>query len=259
MSNCEQSKIVFETASLEKIVNDPEWVLANQDTFWETERAQILTRKWADFVKWEIDYDKWRASMTEWASLPLDERQNHPLMKMTQRLIASKSEFMGKCLPHDCTFLPLGVDLSVTVQFTAFIPPFAFAMEDIVVDVASPYWKDNPEHILNLMVHEVFHVGYSFYRTLQTEKGLIEETLYRILDNMASEGICTYVGYCALPIYPVPDERDYRMLADPSEVRRQIGEANQVFAQFGKLPEDELGKLSWDHSEFMTETMIVRS
>lgn len=245
MCNSEQSIITFETGGLEKIVHDPEWVLANQDLFWETTRAQILTRKWANNVNWEIDYDKWRASMTEWAQLSQEERQAHPLMEMTERLVASKATFNKLCLPHDRTFLPPGVDLSVTVQFTAFIPPFAFAMEDIVVDVASPYWI-SPNHVLNLMMHEVFHVGYGFYRDQQTEKGLVEASIYRILDNIANEGICTYVGYRALPIYPVEGERDYRMLADPSEVRRQIGETNQVFAQFGHLPEDELKKLSWD-------------
>ena len=246
MCTCETSQVEFDTTTLEKIVADPHWVLENEEAFWSSYRAQTLTRKWAEFVKYEIPYEKWRQSIQEWAVLSTTERQEHELMKVARRIIEGKDEFLAKALPHDCAFLPEGVDLGVTVQFTAFVPPFAFAMEDLVIDVASKYWKGNPEHILNLLVHEIFHVGYSFYRTLQTEKGLVPEDLYKILDNIVNEGICTYVGYRALPIFPVEDERDYRMLSDPAEVQRLIAETNDVLAHYGVLPADELQKLSWD-------------
>ena len=246
MFNCADSKVEFDTTTLEKIVEDPQWVLENQETFWTNYRPQILTRKWAEHVNYEIPYEKWRDSIKEWSILSQGERENHELMKITQRILTGKDEFLNKALPHDCSFLPDGVDLSVTIQFTAFIPPFAFAMEDLVIDVASKYWKGNPEHILNLLVHEIFHVGYSFYRTLQTEKELVEETLYKMLDNIVNEGICTYVGYRALPIFPVEDERDYRMMEDIAEVSKLFADTNEILSQYGKLPTDELQKLSWD-------------
>jgi hypothetical protein len=244
MSECKKSQVVFDTTTLEKIVGDPQWVLDNEETFWSTYRAQILTRKWAENVNYEISYEKWRESIQEWINIPSEARENHELI--AQRILTTKDEFLEKAIPHDCSFLPDPVDLSVTVQFTAFVPPFAFAMEDIVIDVASKYWKGNPEHILNLLVHEIFHVGYSFYRTLQNEKGLVDEVLYKILDNIVNEGICTYVGYRALPIFPVEDERDYRMLEDIHEVHRLFTDTNNVLSQYGKLPAEELQKLSWD-------------
>ncbi len=246
MSNCVNSKVEFDTSTLEKIVQDPQWVLDNEETFWANYRAQILTRKWAAHVNYEIPYEKWRDSIREWSNLSQDEREKHELMRVTQRILTGKDEFLEKALPHDCSFLPEGFDLSVTIQFTAFIPPFAFAKEDIVIDVASKYWKGNPEHILNLLVHEIFHVGYSYYRTLQVEKDHVDEVLYKILDNIVNEGICTYVGYCALPIFPVEDERDYRMMADLTEVGRLFSDTNEVLAQYGKVSENELQKLSWD-------------
>jgi hypothetical protein len=246
MCDCEKSQIVFDTSSLEKIVNDPQWILKNQETFWSTYRAQILTRKWAEHVKYEISYEKWSKSIQEWANLPLEERENTEFMKVSQRILTVQDEFLGKVLPHNCAFLPAGVDLSVTIQFTAFVPPFAFAMEDLVIDVASKYWKGNPEHILNLLAHEIFHVGYSFYRTLQNEKDKVAEDLYNILDNIVNEGICTYVGYRALPILPVEGERDYSFLEDSNEVRRLFAETNAVLSQYGVLPAEDLQKLSWD-------------
>ncbi len=246
MSTCQESQVIFDTTTLEKIVTDPQWILDNEQAFWADHRAQGLVRKWADQVGYTIPYDIWRERIQAWANLSADEREQHFLMKAARRILEGKDEFLEKALPHECSFLPPGVDLSVTVQFTAFVPPYACAVEDIIIDVASKYWKGNPEHILNLLVHEIFHVGYSFYRTLHAEKDLVEADLYNMLDNIASEGICTYVGYRALPIFNVEDERDYRMLDDFEEVQRAFASTNAILSQYGELPADELQKMSWD-------------
>lgn len=246
MAACKKSQITFDTTSLEKLVSDPGWILENQELFWSEYRAQALTRKWADHVKYEIQYQEWREKVQGWMELSDADRQDHPLQGIARRILSARDEFMEKAVPHDCAYLPDWVDLSVTVQFTAFIPPFAFAMEDLVIDLASKHWNGNPEHVLNLLVHEIFHVGYSHYRTVQSEKDLVEENLYRILDNIVNEGICTYIGYRALPIFPVEEERDYLLLEDPAQVQRLVVETNLVLANYGKLPPEELGKLSWD-------------
>ena len=246
MAACKKSQITFDTTSLEKLVSDPGWILENQELFWSEYRAQALTRKWADHVKYEIQYQEWREKVQGWMELSDADRQDHPLQGIARRILGARDEFMEKAVPHDCAYLPDWVDLSVTVQFTAFIPPFAFAMEDLVIDLASKHWNGNPEHVLNLLVHEIFHVGYSHYRTVQSEKDLVEENLYRILDNIVNEGICTYIGYRALPIFPVEEERDYLLLEDPAQVQRLVVETNLVLANYGKLPPEELGKLSWD-------------
>ena len=246
MTICENSQITFDTTSLEKLVDDPGWVLEQEESFWSDYRAQALTRKWADHVNYEINYQEWREKVQDWAGLSQVERQEHPLLGIAQRILQAREEFTAKAVPHDCAYLPDWVDLSVTVQFTAFIPPFAFAMEDLVIDLASKHWKGNPEHVLNLLVHEIFHVGYSHYRTVQSEKDLVDPSLYRILDNIVNEGICTYVGYRALPIFPVEEERDYVLLEDPIQVQHLFGETNQVLSHFGAVSEEELGKLSWE-------------
>lgn len=240
------SEITFDTTTLEKIVSDPQWILDNEEEFWTCYRAQKLTQKWADHVKYEIDRESWRSKIQEWADLTQEERDKHTLMKVANRILAAREEFVEKAIPHDAAFLPEGADLSVTVQFTAFVPPFAFAMEDLVIDVASPYWKGDPEHILNLLVHELFHVGYSYYRTLQNEKGTIDDSLYAMLDNIVNEGICTYVGHSALHLFPVGADRDYVLIENPVDVIRMFADTNEVFSQFGKITDEELGKLSWD-------------
>jgi hypothetical protein len=245
MCDCLKSQIVFDTTTLDKIVTDPWWVLDNEHAFWAEYRAQVLVCKWAEQVGYAIPYEKWRDRMREWANLSPAEREEHPLMKAAQRIMDGKKVFIERALPHECSFLPSGVDLSVTIQFTAFIPPNAFAVEDIVVDIASKYWKGNPEHILNLLVHEIFHVGYSFYRSLHDEKERVGTDLNKLLNNIVSEGICTYVAYRALPIFNVEDERDYQLLDDFEEVRRAFASTNTILSRIGQVPSEELQKLSW--------------
>lgn len=264
MGTCQESQVVFDTTSLEKIVSDPQWILDNEQSFWSEYRAQILVRKWASQVNYSIPYEKLRQRLQEWAILSPAERDESTLMKVSRCILDGKDEFLEKALPHVCSFLPTGVDLSVTVQFTAFIPPNAFAVEDIVIDVASKYWQGNPEHILNLLVHEIFHVGYSFYRTLHAEKDLVDADLYKLLDNIAGEGICTYVGYRALPVFNVEGEPDYRMLDEFDEVQRAFAGTNAVLSQFGILTAEDLQKLSWDkgvveRAFYVTGAYICRS
>ncbi len=246
MMLCREAEIVLNTSTLEKIVNDPEGVLENEETFWQEERAQKLTRDWANNIGYEISYEDWREKIGEWAALSLEERKAHVLMENTRKIVEGKDAFLEKALPHLCSFLPEDADINVTVQFTAFIPPNAFAQEDIIINAASPTWKDNVDNILNILVHEIFHAGYGHCRDVRTETPLEDDAIYQMLDNIHNEGVCTYVGFKALPMFPSPDDRDYPVLDDPAEVKRQLGVVNHTLSQVGKVSEEDLKKMVWE-------------
>lgn len=231
------------TETLEKICKKPDWILRNEKEFWETERPQKLTKLWADEIHYSISYDKWREQMSEWARIPSNERESHVFMKNCARIIGAKETFLKKALPHICSYLPENTNLNVNIYFTAFIPSRAFAHEDIVINVAAPYWNNDADNILNTLLHEISHAGYGYCRDLRTERKLKNETLYRILDNMHNEGFCTYVAYKALPIFPAPDEVDYRLAENASDVERLFGQVNSVFSRIDQLSEEELQKL----------------
>ncbi len=245
MNDCLRSEISFDTWSLEKIVDDPLWVLENEESFW-WEKAQRYTLDWARQVNYQVSFEDWRQKIREWAETPAMERRGHAYVKIARRITEGKEVFLERALPHLCSYLPEGTDLSIGVYFTAFIPPRAFAMGEIVFNVAATYWKGNADNILNSLVHEIFHVGYSRCREVRTEEGPENRALYDMLDNLQSEGICTYVAYEALPIFPAPDEKDYGLLEDTSEVRRLLGDLNSVLSQAGSLPNEEVQKLAWE-------------
>ncbi len=245
MNSCLRSEISFDTWSLEKIVDDPLWVLENEESFWG-EKAQRYTLDWARHVNYQVSFEDWRRKIREWAETPPEERRDHAYVKIARRITEGKEVFLEKALPHLCSFLPEGADLSIGVYFTAFIPPRAFAMGEIVFNVAATYWKGNADNILNSLVHEIFHVGYSHCRDVRTEERPKDGVLYDMLDNLQNEGVCTYVACEALPIFPAPDEKDYGLLEDMSEVRRLLGDLNSVLSRAGSLPDEEVQKLAWD-------------
>ncbi len=246
MGKCEKSKITFNTKTLAKIVYEPEVILRDEESFWQDELPQHLTRLWADAVGYSINYDEWRQRIGKWTSLPLLRRKNHVFMENAKKIINCKKEFLRNALPLLCSYLPADAELNVTVNFTAFIPSRAFALQDIVINVNADYWKNNVENILNALIHEIFHAGYSYCRDRQTEERPQDERLYRMLDNLQSEGICTYVGYRAQSVFPAPDEKDYRLLDSKSQIGKSLKDLNEVFSKIGDLSKEELQKVVWE-------------
>jgi hypothetical protein len=246
MGECIESKIIIDTGTLEKILNDPQAVLENEEAFWEEEKPQIYTKLWAQGVGYEIPFEKWREQVKEWAGLSPDERGNQDFMKMSQALIEGREDFVRKAIPHLCSYLPEEADLNVTIRLTAFIPPNAFAWQDIILNVTSPYWKGKVENIWNLLVHELFHAGYSYYREANEEEEHADVTAYKMLQNMHSEGACNYVAYQALPLFPVSNNEDYEMLESQEDVERLLGVVNEAFSMVGEVDEDTLQKFVWE-------------
>jgi hypothetical protein len=245
MGRCRESRIIIDTSTLEKIVYDPRTILEDEGAFWEEEKPQKYTKLWAEAVGYTIPFDEWREKIRAWAELSPGERRNHELMRNSQAIIEGREDFMRKAIPHLCSYLPADADLDVMVRLTAFIGPNAFAWEDIIININSGYWKGRIENVLNMLVHEIFHAGYSYCREQREEEELEDKTLYKMLDNLHSEGICTYVGYRALPLFPAPDVEDYRMLESQEKVESCLRDVNEAFSKVGE-GEEAVQQFVWE-------------
>jgi hypothetical protein len=234
--------IRFDTAALEKIVYEPRWVLDNEEEFWGGYPAQRYTKDWAQAVNYEIDYGEWRRRIREWSRLPEDERRVGSLLSITEIILGARERFLRDAVPHLLSYLPEATVLNVGVYFTAFIPPRAFAKGEIVFNVAAAYWRGNPDNILNTMVHEVFHAGYSYWLGDNEDTGLQE----KILRNIHSEGSATYAAYTARHLFPAPDDRDFQMLDDPAVVREHLDQVNLILRSVSEKPGAEVEKMMWD-------------
>jgi hypothetical protein len=234
--------IRFDTAALEKIVYEPRWVLENEEEFWSSYPAQRCTRDWAKAVNYEIDYGEWRRRIREWSRLSEGERRAGSLLSITETILGARERFLRDAVPHLLSYLPEATVLNVGVYFTVFIPPRAFAKGEIVFNVAAAYWKGNPDNILNTMIHEVFHAGYSYWLGDDEDSSLQE----KILRSIHSEGSATYAAYTARHLFPAPDDRDFQMLDDPATVRDHLDQVNMVLRAATEKPEAEVEKMMWD-------------
>jgi hypothetical protein len=245
-ASCADSRIVYDTSTLEKIVRPPERVLENEEGFWQNEKAQIYTTAWADNVGFAISREKWRRQIAAFADLTEDQRARSPLVRTTDSIVEHRDAFLARAIPHVCSYLPTDVNLDIPVHFTAFIPPRSMVTGGIVVNVAASYWNDNPDNILNNLVHEIFHVGYSHLRNARSEMPVANEVLHEILDTLQNEGVATWVGYEADSIFTAPDEIDYRTLEDPAKVTGLLRDVNAILGAVDTTHERELRKMSWD-------------
>jgi hypothetical protein len=244
-STCLDSKLTFESSALERLVREPDRVLKTEDRFWAEEPAQKYTDAWAESNGFTISREKWRNRLARFAELDEADRLSSPLMHTAGAILADRKETLWRALRHVCDFLPEQTDTGVPIYLTAFIPPRAFVTGGIVVNVSAPYWNGNADNILNSVVHEIWHVGYSRLRESRTEAPLEHPPLYGMLEQLQNEGTATYVAYRARSDFPAPDEADFRALDTPADVTRALEEVNRLFGRVGAVSEKRIAKLSW--------------
>jgi hypothetical protein len=232
-------------------------VLADEETFWNSEPPQRYVRQWSEGTGVAISYERWREGVSEIAQLPEAERRDHPLTRIAREIVGQSHAFLEEAVPHICSFLPATAGLDIDVHFTAFVPPRSFVSSEVVINVSASYWNANVANILNNLVHEIFHVGYSRSRPGRTEPRIDNEQLYGMLDALQNEGLATYVAYEARTKFPAPDERDYPMLESPAQVRRLRGLMNGLFAQTGVAREEQLTRWAWTRGVTMRGYYVV--
>jgi hypothetical protein len=244
--DCQEAVIPFETATLEKIIREPEMVVKQAQSFWSSEYPLLLAQGWADEVGSRNPGIRFLKRVTDLAELSEDERAVHPLLQLTETIIARQDEWREKALPLICSHLPAGVDLSRPVYFVAYIPPRAFATsEGIVIDVAADYWQGTPENILNCLIHEYFHIGYGQLRRQRSETPPADARLYKTLDMIQNEGLAVWIGYRAQSLFPAPGEKDYRLLDSAADVTRLLKALNGLIGETGTITADEFKRRAW--------------
>lgn len=81
--------------------------------------------------------------------------------------------------------------------------PYAFMTHgQIVVDATSPKSRGDLDTVLDLIAHEVFHIGYGWRREARREVELADPALYQMLDGLHNEGVATCLGWLALDLDP---------------------------------------------------------
>ena len=244
--------INLDISSMKAIVLDPAKVLENVDEFWKTDGAYILSNKWHTSSNYPKDMERWGEKLTSLASMTLEERQNLPYFKIALQVEEKKNLFYSKAVPHIKSFLPdtERVSFESTVYVTAFTTAYSFAMDgQMVIDVASGYYRNDINFVLSELTHELFHVGYGQISNDFQEDPLEDETKYSYLSQLQNEGIASYVGYKIQDVFPGSDP-DHVMMDKPDVVKEKIAAVNEIFSQPDSV-------LSWPNLGFFHFVCIL--
>ena len=234
--------------SLKNIFLHPDEILKDVDHFWRTDGAFQLAARWHKNNNIPVDMDLFRENILRLSKIPTAEREADPVLNLGESIKSSAAGFAASAIPHILDFLPRnGLQMETRIHLTAFTTASAFMTDtQIVANIASPKLSGTANGILNILLHEVYHIGYGINRLLRSEEPLEDGRAYALLDVLQNEGLATYVAWKARSLYPFPSFEDYRMLEDAAAVREKIGRVNVLFSQFDKLPKEDFGKLSWE-------------
>jgi tetratricopeptide (TPR) repeat protein len=247
--------IRIDTASVERLLLDPETILKDPDTFWRSDPAYRLADNWhrnTGISKSTKNYDQqWLLFLQEQAAVPLMERKNHPAFHLLEILKSKTEAFYATAMPHIRRFLPdNGLAFQASAFLTAKTLPFAFMTNgNIVIDVLSPKFHQDADLIFNILTHETFHIGYGYNRYLRREPALEDDFIYdTLLDSLQNEGMAVYMAFRAQSFFPAKNESDYHLFENAGEVRKRIEAVNRIFesAERKNSSEEALRKQAWE-------------
>jgi hypothetical protein len=248
-----QEEVTFDMSSIEKIFQNPEEVLEDVQGFWENEAAYMATKKWEP-PGYPIHYGEFEGKVSELANQRQIDRDLHPDFVFAKKILEAAPGFYEKGLDHVLSYLPDETVLKARVLLGCFIylgkqepkfSPSGFVVGDSVVfNVSHKTWNFDTSEILHLLTHELVHVAHhQFHETLPLQDADTPQKLIdHILWQLHNEGMATYIAYRVQEVLPTTEDRDYLLLESPDEVKRLIGDVNQLLEQAKTEPLDRLEK-----------------
>ena len=85
-------EVAWRADSIERLILHPEEVLADVDTFWETDDAFQLATRWHQNTKVPADPEHFRDQLTRASKVPPESRASDPSLGLAERLIAGSAQ-----------------------------------------------------------------------------------------------------------------------------------------------------------------------
>ncbi len=208
---CAAYGIVFNTTQVEAIYLYPETILADPDSFLNSDPASIRLANLRDWYNEPLNMKQWVRQIERIADLPTDKREQELSFRLSNDVLAGKETFCRIVVPHVLSYLPEDVDISVT-YYQAALDPFEVGFTDrggIVTEVSHPVYAyaerlfgQGTTAIYNNMTHELFHHGFIDSALWQVEDPVESGALRELIRNLHNEGMAVNAGYRIRESYP---------------------------------------------------------
>jgi len=247
VSGFSTSNLSFDFSSVETIVLSPNKIVENATVFWENDSAYILAKHWHNATKVPISMKKWTKKIQKLSNKTDQERRQSATMQIVDVLKKEEQNFVQQAIPHIASFLPPQTPpVNTKIFITAYTNPWAFAVKGFsVISITDRHYHQNAEFILNLMIHEFFHVGYAKNAQLWKETALKDDDKSRLIIQLHNEGIATYVAYTAQNLYSAKGfEPDFKMFENQEIIAKKIQNVNDIFKKANENS-NAISDLSW--------------
>jgi len=261
LDSCLESKVWFDDSSVEKIFSDPSLILRDIESFWQDEVPYRLTVEWSKATRVPIDYESFRNNLEKLKTQTVDDRRKHEAYILSMEVMECAPVFGSRAIPHVCSYLPADTRIDAAVRTACFIPPWAYcAKENVIIDTSDGHWNNDAGMILNIVVHELFHMGFDQYIEPVDFKAIStsEETAELIMTSLQNEGMATYVAHEGRQLFPSSTvDPDYRMLGNKEDVLRLSGKINHLLGISRLEPFDKIRDVIWQQGVMSRAYYVV--
>ncbi len=234
-------KIEINIESLQRLLREGEKILENPEEFATTDEAYKKAAAYYAREKSRIVSEEWKNAVRSISKKISEAKDDSPYLKLLKKLEAELPGFAAKAEPTLAGYLPKRdyCRIDSKVYFTALTAFDSMNIWDsVLINALAPRYSLDADFILNTLVHELYHSGYSSCSAFR-EEPMIEQKLYYILECLQNEGLATYVAYQASQHYPAAKNNDYSLAANDGQVSRLRKEINAFLSKIREMPSDQ--------------------
>lgn len=247
--------IVFNDSAARYVLENPQRAILEKQEIWDNFKGYQLVKAWhkknnVPEINYIVHINEVLPYLFPNQDTSLIRNDLLKLMQNVQELERRNHDTISK---HILSYLPYKRGYNANIYFVALSSPNAFSdKNNLVIEICNPNHKKNAGWILNLLIHEVFHVGFNQYKpdirlltdSTPTNKNMFIKNMYVDIQN---EGMATYVGYKALELIPSTNKNnDYLLFENDSSIIEAISQVNALIERSKYESIDSLNKVAWD-------------
>lgn len=245
-------KLTFNDSAARYVLEHPaNSILKERDSIWNRFEGYRVTQIWHKVSSVPMDWNYWEKRVNR--LITKDSTSLKKSLELADNLKVLEEKEHDRIVRHISSYLPGKTGFEANVFFVACTVPYAFCVEKnkIGIDISDSEWFYDPGYLLNVVIHEIYHVGYRLvspdvkYKDADpTDRDSFIRFHYAC---MLSEGIATFVGYKALSLFPANHRHeDYKMLEDTMQVKKSLNQINNLLVRAETEPIDTLKQAAWD-------------
>jgi len=227
-----QITIHFDDSAARYVLQDPANALQTRDQIWNDFEGYRITRVWHEESSYPLTWDLWEKRLNKFLA---DDSLPKKSLQLLDDFMVLENRGHNRIEQHLASYLPETSSFDAYVHFIAFTIPYAFVVEHnkIGMEINADEWHNDPECLLNTVIHELFHIGYRLNTPdtgyLESEPANKDQFIAFHYAYMFNEGMATHVAYKALDLFPSEyRHEDYKLLEDEANVRKAISAVNDL-------------------------------